>query len=120
MPAERQIRRREPQMRGRPAHFRPRAWKPVIERRRRSAVQREEDQRREVLNRQDAAVRVESGNRVFFDHEYYRPKRSPLVHVLFRTIGLASDITLLVLLSPFFAAWFLYRAARAFLSSRQQ
>jgi hypothetical protein len=120
MPAERQIRRREPQLRGRPSQMRRRAWKPVIARRLRSSVQRDEAQRSEALTRQDAAVRVESVNRVFFDHEYYRPKRSPLVHVLFRTIGLASDISLLVLLSPFFAAWFLYRAARAFLSSRQQ
>ena len=78
MPAERQIRRREPQLRGRPSQLRRRAWKPVIERRRRPSAQRDEIQRSEAQHRHDAAAHVESVDRVFVDHEYYPRKRSPL------------------------------------------
>lgn len=40
--------------------------------------------------------------------EYEEP-RSPVWIALKRTVGLTSDISLLILLSPFFAGWFLYR-----------
>jgi hypothetical protein len=119
MPADRQVRRREPQLRGRPSQLRRRAWKPVMERRRRSSLQRDEAQRNEPQHRDETTADVESVKSVFLDHEYFPPKRPVLVRALLRTVGLASDITLLVLLSPFFAAWFLYRAARAMLSRSQ-
>lgn len=37
--------------------------------------------------------------------------RSPVWVALKRAVGLTSDITLLALLSPFFAGWFIYRGA---------
>jgi hypothetical protein len=36
-----------------------------------------------------------------------------------RALGLASDITLLIFLSPFFAVWFLYRAVVHLLRQRR-
>jgi len=119
MPADRQVRRREPQLRGRPSQLRRRAWKPVMERRRRSSLQHDDAPRSEPQRRDETAADVESVKSVFLDQEYFPPKRSPLVRVLLRAVGLTSDITLLVLLSPFFAVWFLYRAARAMLSRYQ-
>ena len=43
--------------------------------------------------------------------EYPEPPRSKTLALIRRGIGLTSDLVLLVLLSPFFAVWFLYRSA---------
>jgi len=43
--------------------------------------------------------------------EFEEPPRFPALSALRRGVGLTSDISLLILLSPFFAVWFLYRAA---------
>lgn len=59
------------------------------------------------------------GNTAFLDNEYAPPPRPLILRVFLRAVGLASDITLLVLLSPCFAAWFIYRALRNFIRSRR-
>jgi hypothetical protein len=41
--------------------------------------------------------------------EYAEPPRAGIKNAARRVIGLASDLTLLALLSPFFAVWFAYR-----------
>ncbi len=43
--------------------------------------------------------------------EFDEAPRTGFAASLRRGLGLSSDITLLVLLSPFFAVWFLYRTA---------
>ena len=43
--------------------------------------------------------------------EFPEAPRPSALRALRRVVGLASDITLLVLLSPFFIVWFLYRVA---------
>jgi hypothetical protein len=62
--------------------------------------------------------KLASSQNVFADHEYFQPQRPAAVRISLRIAGLISDITLLVLLSPFLAAWLLYRVLRNFLSSR--
>jgi hypothetical protein len=47
--------------------------------------------------------------RDYIPGEFDEPQRSPLHHADRRSIGLASDVSLLTLLSPFFAIWFAYR-----------
>jgi hypothetical protein len=54
-----------------------------------------------------------------FVSDEFSPRSRPLVvRVLLRSIGLTSDIILLIIASPFFAVWFCYRAVRNFLRSR--
>jgi hypothetical protein len=48
-------------------------------------------------------------SREYIPGEFDEPARYPAVSVLRRSVGLASDMTLLLLLSPFFAVWGLYR-----------
>jgi hypothetical protein len=48
-------------------------------------------------------------SREYIPGEFEEPIRFPAVAVLRRGVGLASDMTLLALLSPFFAVWGLYR-----------
>jgi hypothetical protein len=59
------------------------------------------------------------GRTTLLENEYAPPPRPLILRVFLRTVGLASDITLLVLLSPCFAAWFVYRALRNFIRSRR-
>lgn len=47
--------------------------------------------------------------RVRISGEFIEPPEPSLANSLRRVPGLASDISLLVLLSPFFAIWFAYR-----------
>lgn len=47
--------------------------------------------------------------RVPISDEFIEPPEPSLANTLRRVPGLASDISLLVLLSPFFAIWFAYR-----------
>ncbi len=47
--------------------------------------------------------------RDYIPGEYAEPPRSAAVYTLRRAVGITSDLTLLALLSPFFAAWFAYR-----------
>lgn len=49
--------------------------------------------------------------RNFIPGEFEEPPRFPAIAALRRGVGLASDISLLILLSPFFAVWALYRVA---------
>lgn len=49
-------------------------------------------------------------------HEYipgeFEEPRSPVFVAMKRVVGLTSDMTILLLLSPFFAGWFLYRSTK--------
>lgn len=45
----------------------------------------------------------------FIPGEFVEPPEPTKLNALRRGIGLTSDLTLLTLLSPFFAIWFLYR-----------
>jgi hypothetical protein len=51
--------------------------------------------------------------------EYDEPPRSAVVAGIRRGIGLASDIIILILASPFFAVWFLYRSVLRLTRSRR-
>lgn len=51
--------------------------------------------------------------------EYEEP-RSPLFVAVKRTICLSWDVTILTVLSPFFAVWFLYRGAKRLTDTRLQ
>jgi hypothetical protein len=52
-----------------------------------------------------------SAARSFIPGEFEEPPRFPAIRAMQRVVGLASDMSLLILLSPFFAIWALYRAA---------
>ncbi|RUO98797.1 hypothetical protein [Hyphomicrobium sp.] len=58
--------------------------------------------------------------RDYIPGEFDEPQRSPLHHALRRGIGLASDISLLTVLSPAFAIWFAYRGFKQWKMSREQ
>jgi hypothetical protein len=55
----------------------------------------------------------------FANSEYLLPQRPIIIRALFRVVGLTSDITLLLLLSPCFAAWFAYRTLRNLIRLRR-
>jgi hypothetical protein len=47
--------------------------------------------------------------RDYIPGEFPEPPKSKVLALLRRGIGLASDLVILLLASPFFAVWFLYR-----------
>ncbi len=47
--------------------------------------------------------------RIYIPGEFIEPPLPTKLNALRRGIGLTSDLTLLLLFSPFFAIWFLYR-----------
>jgi hypothetical protein len=53
----------------------------------------------------------EQSAREYIPGEFEEPPRFPAIATLQRGLCLAWDISLLISLSPFFAGWFLYRAA---------
>ncbi|HVZ05313.1 hypothetical protein [Hyphomicrobium sp.] len=55
---------------------------------------------------------------VFTGHEFFPPRRPLAVRILLRIVGLASDVTLLILLSPILAGWYVYRVLRNFRHTR--
>jgi len=87
-------------------HRRPWKAKPVIIKRRvRISLTHESSERLDA-------------ERVYAGHEYFPPQRPLVVRIMLRAAGLASDITLLILLSPFLVSWLLYRRIRTFLRTR--
>ena len=48
-------------------------------------------------------------SREYLPGEFPEPPKSKALALLRRGIGLASDLVILILASPFFAVWFLYR-----------
>jgi hypothetical protein len=53
-------------------------------------------------------------------YEYGPRPRPRAFRVLLRGAGLASDTVVLLLASPFFAVWFMYRTGRTYLLGRKQ
>jgi hypothetical protein len=69
---------------------------------------------RRIHRSQPLEIADQAAAREFIPGEFEDPPRFPAFATVRRGVGLASDISLLILLSPFFAAWFLYRAALRF------
>lgn len=83
-----------------------------------NSVQRiEAPPRAEAITRTEAPANVRAD--AAFDYEYLPRQKPAIIRVFLRAVGLTSDMTLLVLLSPCFAAWFGYRALRDFVRLRR-